>query len=261
MDIVHQIARELSVHHINLIYVYLPASFSSSYTLPSSLSDGTVCGCIVMNVYDPTLTEMLNHLVIPKVFLDIVNSFPTERINGDLVLLEGRETFAAMVKEFLAKGYTRFGFIGDVDYAHTNCLRYKGFLDGLRSAQLECPPKWQLLSFEKGTDYDEEIQIFLKNLDSVPEVFFCINDHVTYVVSNCLKDMGLGNKDILLVGHDGSAEHSSHSFLASTVLIDTALLGARLAAQLLFRLEHPSTSREIIYVHSDIIHPFPCPSK
>lgn len=73
--------------------------------------------------------------------------------------------------------------------------------------------------------------------------------------------MGFNNKDILLAGHDGSAEHSSHSFLASTVLIDTALLGSRLASLLLFRMAHPGSSREVVYVYSDIIHPFICPPR
>ena len=47
MQIVHRLARELTVQGWNLMYTYLPAYGDESYTLPSALTDGSVSGVIV----------------------------------------------------------------------------------------------------------------------------------------------------------------------------------------------------------------------
>lgn len=260
MNIVHQIAKELSKNNIDLIYTYLPSAYAEGYTLPAALSDGTTSGCIILNVYDSRLSRMINDLNVPKVFLDTVPDLSFGEIRGDLVLLEGTETIQKLVCDLIDHGYTRFGFIGDISYAKTNALRYEGFTGALKSRFLPLNPDHCLLSFQNDFDYENEIFDFISGLDSMPEVFICVNDYIAHVVGLYLAEHGLMvPDDILLTGYDGTAEHSSHSAMSATVLVDTTALGKRLVKQLLFRMENPNSFREVIYVFSDIIHPSPYP--
>lgn len=261
MNIVHQIAKELSKNDVDLIYTYLPTSYTEGYTLPVTLSDGTTSGCIILNVYDVQFTRMLNSLDIPKVFLDTVPAIPNWDIRGDLFLLEGKETVHHLVNDFIELGYTRFGFIGDINYAKTNALRYEGFLEALHEHQMTLESKYCFISSQSDYHYEEEVFDFLGGLARMPEVFICVNDYVAHVVNTYLTGHGiLVPKDVIITGYDGTAEHDSHSNMSATVLVDTTSLGRRLARQLLFRLdqEHPANSREVVYIVSDIIHPSQC---
>lgn len=260
MNIVHQIAKELSQNDIDLIYTYLPTSYTEGYTLPGALSNGTTSGCIILNVYDQQFTRMLNDLDIPKVFLDIVPAIPTWDVHGDLFLLEGKETIRRLVSDFIDLGYQHFGFIGDITYAKTNALRYEGFVKALQEHQMPIDPSYCMLVSQTDYHYEDEVFAFLDGLENMPEVFICVNDYVAHVVNVYLKENGLSvPDDVIITGYDGTAEHSSHSTMSATVLVDTTALGRRLARQLMFRLDNPSDCREVVYVISDIIHPSPCP--
>lgn len=262
MNIVHQIAKELSKNDIDLIYTYLPTSYAEGYTLPGALSDGTTSGCIILNVYDLQLTKMLNALDIPKIFLDIVPAIPVWEVHGDLFLLEGQETVRRLVSDFIDLGYTRFGFIGDINYAKTNSLRYDGFVKAHKEHHMAIDPACCMLISQTDYHYEDEVFAFLDGLKKMPEVFICVNDYVAHVVNTYLADQGISvPDDVIITGYDGTAEHASHSTMSATVLVDTTALGKRLARQLIFRMENPADCREIVYFISDIIHPSPCPKR
>ncbi|MDO4331728.1 MAG: LacI family DNA-binding transcriptional regulator [Eubacteriales bacterium] len=262
MNIIHQIAKELSKNNIDLIYTYLPTFYSDGYTLPGSLSDGTTSGCIILNVYDLQLTKMLNDLDIPKIFLDIVPAIPVWEIRGDLFLLEGAETIRRLVSDFIELGYRRFGFIGDINYAKTNSLRYEGFITALSEHHMEINPSCCMLLSQANHHYEEDVFSFLDNLQTMPEVFICVNDYVAHVVNTYFASHGISvPDDVIITGYDGTAEHDSHSNMSATVLVDTTVLGKRLARQFIFRLENPVGCHEVIYIISNIIHPSPCPRR
>ena len=70
--IIHRAAQELSLHNVNLMYTYVPSNYSEDFRMPSVLSNGTVQGAIVLNVYDKRMIGQISQLSIPKVFLDTV---------------------------------------------------------------------------------------------------------------------------------------------------------------------------------------------
>lgn len=262
MNIIHQIAKELSKNNIDLIYTYLPTFYSDGYKLPSSLSDGTTSGCIILNVYDLQMTKMLNELDVPKIFLDIVPAIPEWEIRGDLFLLEGTQTIRCLVNDFIRLGYRRFGFIGDISYARTNALRYEGFLTALSEHHIEIDPSCCMLLSQANQHYEEDVFSFLEGLQTIPEVFICVNDYVAHVVNVYFANHGISvPDDVIITGYDGTAEHDSHSNMSATVLVDTTALGKRLARQFLYRLDIPAGCHEITYIISDIIHPSPCPKR
>ena len=68
MNIIHQIAKELSFHNVNLVYTYLPSSIDEDYTLPASLVNGNTHGIIVLNVYNYQLIRLCQRLLSPRFF-------------------------------------------------------------------------------------------------------------------------------------------------------------------------------------------------
>lgn len=120
MQIIHQIAKDLSKHNVNLMYTYLPTNYKAGYVLPEPLTNGTVDGVIVLNTYSAPLLRLLSSLPIPKVFLDTVPSVPYNQLHGDLLIIEGRDLIRQITSNLLRHGCRKLSFIGDVEYAQTN---------------------------------------------------------------------------------------------------------------------------------------------
>ena len=81
MQIIHQIAKDLSAHNVNLMYTYLPTHYKDGYTLPEPLTNGSVEGVIVLNTYSAPILQMLADLPLPKVFLDTVPTMPSSQLH------------------------------------------------------------------------------------------------------------------------------------------------------------------------------------
>lgn len=253
MSIIHCIAKELAKNNINLMYTYLPSSSDDSYTLPGILSNGTVQGMIVLNVYDINLLQMLNKLRIPKVFLDIVTSFEEDTLTGDLLLLEGHNTIRKITNSIIESGRTEISFIGPIDYARTNKDRYKGFLTAMSQKHLPADPKLCLTGNIGIDSYPEEINKFLNGLDRMPGAFVCVNDYIANLVLQYLNEHKIQvPKEVAISGYDGITEHGDLTNFLTTVQVDLNVLGKRLARQLLYRINDPDSPYEIIYITFDV---------
>lgn len=254
LNILHAFAKELDTHDVNLMYTYLPPNYYKGYTLPSILSNGTVGGMLIMNVYDIKLLTMLNKLNIPKVFLDVVSDFPIDTITGDLILLEGKRAVKEITNEIIRRGRTEIGFIGDIHYALTNKERFEGFLAAMKENHLEVQEKYCMTGKIGIYTYYEEISAFLNRLDKLPQAFVCVSDYVANFLMQYLMEHDYEvPTDIAISGYDGSTEYSMVSGKLTTVNVDTAHLGSRLAKQLLYRIENPNSPIEIIQINPNVV--------
>ncbi len=120
--IIHRAAQELSLHNVNLMYTYVPSNYSEDFRMPSVLTNGTVQGAIVLNVYDKRMIRQICQLGIPKVFLDTVPEIQFGELQADLVLLEGFHSTYQITKSVVERGLKRIGFVGDIQYARTKEL-------------------------------------------------------------------------------------------------------------------------------------------
>lgn len=255
MNIIHQIAKELDKSGVNLMYTYLPSKMTPGYTLPSSLTNGSIQGMVVLNVYDFELINSLNDLKIPKVFLDMVADIPYDKVTGDLFLLEGRSCIRKITNEIIRRGRTEIGFIGDTHYAITNKERYEGYLDAMSQNQLKVNPELCLTGDIGIYTYREEIHAFLAGLKKLPQAIVCVSDYVAYFVLQYLNDHNYRvPEDIAISGFDASTEYPGIADRLTTVEVQTRNLGVRLAKQLLYRIQYPDTSTEVTYINSNIIY-------
>lgn len=126
-NIIHRMAQELSHYNVNLMYTYMPSTYTEGFTMPSILTSDIIHGAIILNVYDAKLITLINELNIPKVFLDTVPQINNRLLRGDLLLLEGYSTLYQITASVLARGLKKIGFIGDINYAKTNLERIRAF--------------------------------------------------------------------------------------------------------------------------------------
>ena len=255
MQIIHQLAKELSQQGVNLMYIYLPTHYQPNYNLPPVLLDGTLEGIVVLNITCPTLLQMLAALPSPKVFLDTVPSVPYSALGGDLVLIEGRAAVRHITGRLLDAGYQRLGFIGDIAYAQTNTDRYKGFLDAHARRGLTVEHSLCRTSALGLQTHYEEICAFLDALPTMPQAIVCMSDYIAHFVQRYFdEERRPGCDGILLTGFDNNTEYANVAGLITTVDVQTGTLGCRLAARLLFRIAHPEASHEVSYINSEILY-------
>ena len=253
MNIINYIAVELSRHDVDLVYTYLPSSLESGYHLPGTF-DG-VSGVIVLNVYDAQLLKLLSGLPCPKVFLDTVPEMPYSALNGDLVLIEGREALKEITLNLIDRKRTRLGFVGDVNYALTNLDRFKGFEDAHAARGLAIDPRFSFTKPIDSSHYYEEIRIFLDTLPSLPDAFVCVSDFVAHCVVKCLSESGRTIPErFVITGFDNSAEFENVANKITTADVHTASIGRRLANRILFLSDFPDASSEVSYIVSKVIY-------
>ncbi len=253
MSIIHQIAKELSFHNVNLIYTYLPSEIDENYQLPSTFTNGQVSGMIVMNVYHHQLLRLLSNAPIPKVFLDTATHVPFSALNGDLVLMENSSVISQITEELIMQGRHVFSFIGDIDYAQSNYERFMGFASALKNHGLELHPEIMMTGAIGADTYKEEIDAFLNSLSKIPDAFVCVSDYVACLLIQLLKRRGYRvPEDVAVSGFDDIAENPAAEDLTSVQVFNLDI-GTRLAAQILYRIQHPHARYETIYISSQVI--------
>ena len=231
MQIIHQIAKDLSEHNVNLMYTYLPTNYKAGYVLPEPLTNGTVDGVIVLNTYSAPLLRLLSSLPIPKVFLDTVPSVPYNQLHGDLLIIEGRDLIRQITSNLLRHGCRKLSFIGDVEYAQTNKERYEGFLDALHEHGIIPNPSLCLLYTSDAADY------------------------IAHFIQRYLEEKGIDPEGrIVLTGFDNNSEYLNVADRITTVDVKPKTIGSRLAAKILFVIEHPKAAPEVSYVSSEVLY-------
>ncbi len=252
-SIIHHIAKELAKSNINLLYTYVPASAENGYRLPAVLTNGTIQGAIILNVYDAGLLQRIDQLELAKVYLDTATEISPYELNGDLLLLEGYENLRKITGDLLDQGRRTLGFIGDIDYARTNYDRYDGFLAAHAERGIVPKPEFCLTKSLDVERYYQQIAAFLDELTQLPQGFVCASDDVAFFVLQHLREKGIQiPQELAISGFDGCSNYGGGADFLTTVVVQLPQIGKRLAQQLLYRIENPEADYEQIYVHCTI---------
>lgn len=248
-NIIHHIAKELSKKNINLLYTYAPSSYRSDFFLPGYLTNGTVSGAIVLNIYDNTLIKMISSLPVPKVFYDTVSAFDSSELNGDLILVEGINSVKELTNHLIDKGCRKIGFIGDTSYAKTNYDRYLGFKQAMDENGLKIDSSTCLTSNIAIGEYEETIDSFLDSQKKLPDAFVCASDYVAHFVYQNLERKNIKvPEDIMITGFDQTSEYSNVAEKLTSVNVDTSFIGKRMTRELLQRIDYPDDPFETLYI-------------
>lgn len=254
-NIIHRMAQDLSLHNINLMYTYMPSSYSEGFNMPSILTSGMIQGAIVLNVYDNMLINLINNLDIPKVFLDTVPQINPRDLKGDLILLESYTSLYQITSSVIDRGLTHLGFIGDIQYAKTNLDRYHGFCQCMKDSGLTIDETVCLTHSIGIFSYYRELSDFLDSLVQLPEAFICASDYIAHFLQLYFSEhQERIPNGILVTGYDGSKEYTNIEGIITTANVKTSLLGKRLSMQIIYRMEHENAPYELTYINPPIIY-------
>jgi LacI family transcriptional regulator len=252
MSIIDQLAVDLNKHKIGLNYLPYSAFYPPGTDFFQMLSPDKTDGVIVVNIYDTDLLTRIAEAPVPKVYYDTVPEYKAADLNGDLLLVDGRDTVAAITDKLISEGCKQLGFIGDIHYARTNHLRYQGFLDSCKKNRIELNP---VLSYVEPLSDNPEADIteFLYGLTEMPDCFVCVSDYTAFLVLNLLRGMGR-SENVTITGFDDSKEFMLEYANITTVRVQKSMLGRRLINQLLYRIENPEADYEEILIQPKVIY-------
>lgn len=253
-NIIHRMAQELSFHNKNLVYTYMPSGYSNKFRMPAMLTNGSVEGAIVLNLYDENLVREVNQLDIPKVFLDTVPQMNLYDLKGDLILLEGHNTTYQITRSVAEKGLKDIGFIGDIRYAQTNQDRYEGFCHCMKDYNIPIQEKFCLTHRIGIFSYTKEIVSFLDSLEVLPDAFVCVSDYIAHILQLYFEEhQSRIPRGVVVTGYDGRNEYDVVRMI-TTADVNTGFIGKRLAMQIIYRMEHAQAPYERTYIEPTVLY-------
>ena len=256
LKIINGIANEVSPRGYNLVYHFITRDEEIDFTILKSVVDHSVCGIIVINVYNNAAISALANVGIPTVFYDITPQKYRDGINADVVLLEGKRTVRQITENIIRRGRRQLGFIGDITYAKTMADRYRGFEIACQECGVKIQPQFCMTAGRRGHFYFlDEVRDFVSGLSSFPEGFVCANDVIAYTVIGGLNERGLSvPEDLAVSGYDNIKASILTASELTTASVETADLGKRLAQQLLRKLESPNEFHEVVLVQPKVVY-------
>ena len=94
----------------------------------------------------------------------------------------------------------------------------------------------------------------MDSLEELPDAFVCVSDFVAHLIVRSLSESRRPVPEgFTVTGFDNSIEFENIANKITTVNVQTAAIGRRLANRILFLSDFPEASREVTYILSDII--------
>ncbi len=246
-EIIHEIARQLSLSDVNLLYAYVPLQYKDGDKLPSALTNSEVSGVIALNVYCKETLIELSKLSMPKVFFDKTPDIMAQDLNGDVVMLEGENSSYNITSKLIADGARKLAFIGDIGYSQINSDIYDGFCNSLESNNIPLDEKLCLTTSFFPNKHHDEIYSFLGNLKEMPQAIVCASNYMaSFVVRYFHENPNFSKPKITGFYNDNYSENIFERI--TTAEVNPKAIGKRLAYKILFLRDYPNLPQEISYI-------------
>ncbi len=237
----------LSGSHFSLVYCQVSDTDEDCDEILNIIKKYHVDGLIVINIYNKPLLNTISTLGVPCVYYDCPVGADVNDLNGDIVLVEGIVSIKEITHDLLNKGCDDVIFIGDVTYSRTVFDRWLGFCVAFDERQLTHDRNRSFLSDEYRFYRKESIDRVMKSMDKIPSAIVCANDLIARSVIVWLTDHGYSVPgQIRVSGFDDSAECTIMSPQITSVKTYNEMMGARLAKQVLSRMNSVEEMYETI---------------
>lgn len=219
-------------------------------TLPMTANLKQVKALVCIELFDWDYGNMLCSLGIPILFVDGPAKVGGRSLPADQLYMDNTAAVSNFVRDMLAKGLTRIGFVGEYLHCQSFFERYSAFLTTMQMAGYPVENKF-VISFNNS----EQLRNAIAALDELPDVFVCANDFVAMDAIYALSSIGKQvPKDVLLCGFDDSAESRSCNPPLTTVHIHTQTMAYSAVQLLMTRINEPTLDCRYVYTETDLIY-------
>lgn len=253
-SIIMGISDELNKNGCKLQFNFISEQDEKNLVLPLDLQ-AEVHGIIILSVFAADYVDLIMKQNIPVVFLDAPSDVESISHYGDIIICEGMNSIKKITQDLINRGMRRIGFIGDTTYCKTICDRYNGYLSAMEDAGIE-PDERIIATYHTARKFYkmEEVEAAISAFPYMPEAIVCANDDIALFVIRCLNNRGLSvPDDVAVTGYDNVEGMSQVEPFLTTVRVGNQRLGRRLVQQLMWRIQNPTFSKEIVFIGVEVI--------
>jgi len=198
-------------------------------------------GIVAIELFDAEYLNMICALALPTVVIDspvhaVIHLYPC-----DFVSMENVASISAIVKQLIALGARRIGFVGDKDHCGSFYERWFGYRLSLEQAGIALNERICILAPDASPYSDADWLISqISRMPCLPDAFVCANDFLAIHLMNALKKMGLSIPgEVMVTGFDGTSQSALAEPALTTVQIPSVEIGRIAADILLARIRTP----------------------
>lgn len=180
---------------------------------------------------------------VPVILVDHHNP----ELLADAILSKNTDGTFHAVSLLIKNGFKRIGFIGDIHFSPSYLERYRGYHRALTENELGIDSAIEITEIEEsqGALFSQ-----LKNIETMPEAWFCVNSGLAFMLNNYLQSSGyLIPNDISIICFDETEFTRMSVPQLTNVATDLQFMGKLAIRTLLHRISHPNEP----FVHHQIV--------
>ncbi|MCI6018426.1 MAG: LacI family DNA-binding transcriptional regulator [Clostridiales bacterium] len=229
--------------------------------VPSCVENHKVSGIIVVGKISASFLTKLKTYHLPVVLADYTSlEEPT-----DCVMSDNKQGAYKMTSYLIEKGFRRIGYMGDLDYSPSTRERFFGYHEAIQNKlgfkdfdeSLKYVQRFSCISDVENAVINQDMEkLYERFLDiqERPEVIFCSNDHLAFLLLKVLQKKGFSiPEDIGIVGFDDvEMSHMVYPAL-TTVNVRKKKMGENATKRLLYRIAHPKEEVQMLVMNVEIV--------
>lgn len=257
MSVIKGIQEAISKYKYNMISCFQSGEDERKLKIPQCIENGSVSGIIIDGAIKREYVEKILSQGIPAVLIDCPNEVESSDIEADIVMMENEESVSKLTQHIAKKVNNDIGFFGDINNCKSFMERWNGFKKGLEVMNLKLDTDLCILN-ENTNHYQDivgsEVKDSLDKLKRIPRAMICANDRIAISAIMALRDKGIRvPEDVMIAGFDNIKESIIIQPELTTVSNPKQEIGIRAGEELMWRINNPSRTFEIIRIKTNLI--------
>lgn len=252
--IMASLEHEISAYGYSLTIHMLTSEDIASLQFPQNFKSEQVDAILGIELFDEAYCRMLSSLKKPLLFFDSYYNPNAAPLDANILLMENKGSSFRMLNEILNQdGIHNVGFIGDYNHCISFHERYEGYCQALAFHQIPYEEAFCITQSDALFHRPDFIELSLRNMTTLPDLFFCANDLLAWKTISVLKTMNRKvPEDILVCGFDDTIVLNSLDSPLTTVTTPSREMGIMAAHLLLDRVENPLLPPTTVYLNTTI---------
>ncbi len=218
-------------------------------TLPITFRPERTSAILCIEMFDREYDELVCSLGLPVLFVDGPSKHSLPALHADQLSMDNSTEIMRFVREMLARGYRRIGFLGDYDHCQSFFERYAAFRFAMLMEGVPVAERFIIRDSRP-----EKLAATLRDLGELPDLFLCVNDFAAFDAIRALTALGKSApEDVMLCGFDDCAESRTSQPPLTTIHIHTQVMAFSAVHLLMSRIKEPSLDSRIVHTQTDLI--------